>query len=497
MAQAVGTISSTAISTSTLQTYSVAKTITATANHVVQPFGKYTLTKTGTIYAANGVDNVTITLSSGFPSFSSYVGNSTYQAWASGCQKEQDQEKGANLVISYIGTACGIAPTLKVSFSPLPTSTDSCDLYWSHESYSWCGDAGFSYSGGTLTIVPPSATFDEDPTVVQHNNADCGAFVDNKCNISYSTNVSAGNALIVAGQLTTTTSGVTLTANDSQSNSYSTVVSQGPLCQAGTFYCYAYLFSATAGSSGALTLSVKASSVVGALNIDIEIVEVSGISLASPQTGVGTNTGTAVSTTSVSWTDSSIFAMASVSTPTSPSFTAGASFTAITSNRGSAQYSTSVVSPSTFPATLSPSTGWAESAAVFNGFTNAVYVLSVSQSSSGMILMPTINNAPTTVTAVLTLTATCCTTNTFTVIGVPWASQTFAGWSGATTWIQNTLNPTQTITYSSFTTSTLSSTLTAQFSGGGGGATTSSPDYTWLLLLPFAVLAIALIVRRR
>lgn len=509
MAQVVSSISqsSSTISTTTLQTYSVAKTVTATANHVVQPFGKYTLTKTGTIYAANGVDNVTITLSSGFPSFSGYTANSTLQEWVSGCQKEQDQEQGANLIISYIGTACGVAPTLKISFSPLPLSSDSCDIYWVHEYYSWCGDSGFSYSSGVLTIVPPSATFDEDPMIVQNNGFQgCNSW---PCTNNFGSAVTAGNVEVdFVGIETTSTATPTLTVTDtlSSTNLVQEVLSADiQQCSAGTYF-WSSMYALTLPSSGSTGIEISGPSA----NIGYTVQygwETSQVTLAGIVAGSGVGTGSSAATSSTSFTSTAPLALAGFlwnNCAGSTSFTAGASFAGtgmvVSPYIASQQSSTTLGSPTTFPATVgnSGTNKWSEAGIVLAGLTNSLFVLDVATTTQGMILMPTVNNAPTTILSSSTFTMTCCTTNTLTAIAAEWASYTFNGWSGATTWIQNTLDPTQTITYSSFAVSTLTSTLTASFSSAtGGGSAPSSPDYTWLLLLPFILLAIVIVLRRR
>lgn len=504
LGQGVSTQSS-SISTTTLQTYSTAKTVTAAANHVVQPFGKYTSTPSGTLYAANAFDNVTISLISGFPTFSSYQANSTEQLWASGCQKEQDIEKGATLVISYIGTSCGVAPTLKLSFSPLPVNSTSCSLSWTHESYSWCGDSGFSYSSGTLTVVPPSATFDEDPMIVQANGGTCSGAVSS-CTLGSGLTFTGGNTLIVgegANQSSQTSCGnfptmnapsVTAGLSFTQEGSTQTAFIAGSSFCTGSSIWVASITSTITSQ----TLTANLASSTSITSLDGIYVEASGVVTTGIVTSSGTGTGTAGALTSQTFSSPSVLVAMYQNTVTN-TYTAGSTFTAITpGGGGGGQYSTTAASPNTWPITIGSSTTWVGVGVALAGLDNALFVLQVQSTSSGMILMPTINNAATTITSLSTLTATCCTTNTWTVIGVPWGGNIFAAWSGATTWIQNTLDPTQTITYSSFAVSTLTSTLTASFSSAtGGGSAPSSPDYTWLLLLPFILLAIVIVLRRR
>jgi hypothetical protein len=71
------------------------------------------------------------------------------------------------------------------------------------------------------------------------------------------------------------------------------------------------------------------------------------------------------------------------------------------------------------------------------------------------------------------------------------------GWTGATTLVSDTINPNQIITIASFTTTTQSKTLTANFVNpvAAGGAPT--PNYLWLLVIPLFMVVVFAIARRR
>lgn len=273
----------------------------------------------------------------------------------------------------------------------------------------------------------------------------------------------------------------------SDSNTNTWTLAEGPQrhgdsLQAGT-YLWAGVWFAPITTGGSLTVSLTAGQSANLNRMTVSVSEVSQItSTFVGSTGGGNNTGSlATGSTSFPYPSPFAFACSIMNWASTPTMTAGASFSSFMNSNAGVNWfgesSTTVASPTTFPITAASytSNSFSMAGAVFAAFTNSVIVLSASATSSGMILMPTINNAPTTILSSSTFTMTCCTTNTLTVIAAPWGGNIFENWTGAATaYIQNTLNPTQTITYSSFTTSSLSSTLTAGFgppSGGSGGLT--------------------------
>jgi hypothetical protein len=108
--------------------------------------------------------------------------------------------------------------------------------------------------------------------------------------------------------------------------------------------------------------------------------------------------------------------------------------------------------------------------------------------------MPTI----TTISSSTVVTIAASATTTFYIIAQEFSAYIWDGWSGETTYIQDTINRAQTVVVSSWTNSTLSKTLSANFVTPVTVIPTVSSDYSWLLLLPLVLLAIVLsIVRRR
>lgn len=495
------------VQTSTaLQTVTTSQSFTFTASHVVQPFLKLKVTPTGTIYAANGVDNVTIIMASGFPSFSGYQANATIQLFSSGCQTVVNKQSGANLVISYEGTLCGIAPTLTLAFSPLPTSLTSCSISWKAEAYSWCGDSGISYGGGVVTIVPPSATYDIDPTVINTGGTTtCSS--TNTCSITFGSNPASGDIVTAQFgiQLLVASGAPTLSVSDSLCAAYTLGVKNNVAYAANILYeQYAYIYYCLLASSGADTVTFSSSS--GNWNVaQVNIAEIKGAVTTGIVTNSATGTSASPATGSTSFTDSAPVAIAFTSfgfggTTTlsagSASFTAFGTLSGGSGILGASEYSTTVTSPTTFPFSSSGGNtfSWVDLGAIFAG--------TVAQQLN---LVETVNAPPcgaieigaaTTISTVSTLTIT--STTSWTQSQVAFSGCINYGWSGATTFQQDTINPTQTeaiTALSSYTTSsTLSITLTADFSAPTS-TPPSSPSYLWLLILPF-IFVIVLIVKR-
>lgn len=454
-----------AVSSSTLQSLTTETTLHATASHVVQPYGVYHELASGALYAANGVDNVSITMTSGFPSFSSYEANTTLAEWASGCQTDTAKQSGADLVLDYSGASCGIAPILKLAFSPLPTynaTANNCTLFWVHESYSWCGDAGFSYSAGVLTIVAPSATFNIDPMIIQTNSGHCSSCTS--LSVTFSSHVTAGNSLYATvGIYYSTTPCPTVSVTDSyQTYSQIVDVAGGQACS--------YIFAISGGTSGADT--VKESTGATSVNeAELGIIEANGYFATSSntQTGECTSGCTGNLATGSLTFNSGNLELGSASSNAGGSFTPGSLFTSISDNAFCAggQYSTTVSSPTTFPATCSGDSNWANVGADFQALypETTLLTMTVNAPPGGAIVYSGTTYSTSTV---LTFTST----STWTVTAAAFASYIFDGWSGFA--CTDLVNPVQTCsitTISSYTTSsTVSSTLIASMSMNSSGA---------------------------
>lgn len=499
------------IQTSTaLQTVTTAQSFTFTASHVVQPFGKYKVTPTGTIYAANGVDNVTITMTSGFPSFSGYQANATIQQFSSGCQKVVNEQSGANLVISYEGSSCGIAPVLKLTFSPLPNSLTSCSISWKAEAYSWCGDSGISYSGGVVTIVTPSATYDIDPVLQSTGGSICSAAPS--CTVTMGGSVTSGNVLVIGviGYQTLNTLSVTSLSGTQTTGGYTQQAVAGPQvfgCVTG--FMFSWIYTATLTSSGSDTVTVNFGNSGASTNEGVYGYELSSVSgVIATASGAGT-TGAGASqittSTSPSYIANSILIATSIADLAACGTTvaAGSGFTRLQLSSGntftaSESQTASGAGTTNFPFGITMGvTNYAEVGLVFDTEIpqQLNFVETVNAPPCGAIEI----GAATTISTVSTLTIT--STTSWTQSQVAFSGCINYGWSGATTFQQDTINPTQTeaiTTISSYTTSsTISTTLTANFAVPSSGSSGSPPNYDWLILFPFIIIAIALAAKKR
>lgn len=488
-------VSSSSVSPNVLSTMTSSTVLHATASHVVQPYGVYHELASGALYAANAVDNVSITMTSGFPSFSYYEANTTLAEWASGCQTETAKQSGANLVLDYRGSACGIAPILKLTFSPAPSATDSCDLYWVDEVYSWCGDAGFSYSAGVLTIVAPSATFNIDPTILQKAGGSC-----NSCSsgtiASGITFTTVGNIIVITEQAqkaATCTSTILETPQDTAGDTFTLQVEQFH-SSAITGTCEdSAIYTATVSSLSSQTLTMKATASIQILTGTYY--EISGVTLSGIVTseGTGTCTGGAASfaLSSQTFNPSSVLigAYAVYGAPTD--FAAGSTFALISTGETAftSQYSTTASSPNTWPASSAAdcanTSPWTGTGIALNPLLAQTTLLTVTVNAppGGAIVYSGTTYSTSTV---LTFTST----STWTVTAAAFASYIFDGWSGFA--CSDLINPIQTCsitTISSYTTSsTISTTLTASFTSVGGGPSNGS------ILAAFVICAIILML---
>src|SRR5437899_2530251 len=180
---------------------------------------------------------------------------------------------------------------------------------------------------------------------------------------------------------TQTSLSVTMSSNCSSS---STWVMIGDAVQAGSTY-YSYIWYATAGSTGADTITASfSSSVTGS----VSIYEISRASTTSPSTSIGSSSGGSTSLAVTSFTPASnsfVIGNAETSSSTS-SFTAGSGYTlsgTCSSVYGCGEHQAGVSSATTVPFTLGVAATGVESAISFGANTYYSYIWYATAGSAG------------------------------------------------------------------------------------------------------------------
>ena len=243
-------------------------------------------------------------------------------------------------------------------------------------------------------------------------------------------------------------------------------------------YIYSYQYTSIATSTGSDTITVsETGTLITPFITAYDITGISATASASNYAIAAQGSGTPA-TASTSYLSTNILigcenSAYGISLGSNPVITAGSGFTLIQPGgytyQGSEYEITSGSGSTTFPFTTNSNTGYA--------LTGAVYTSNQSPNLLNLIVSPStpdggaiyIQNTLTTVTATTTITNNALTTITLTAQA--FATYIFFGWAGDTALLQNTIDPTQTITLS-VTLTTISNTLTALFSTGGGATTT-------------------------
>ena len=203
----------------------------------------------------------------------------------------------------------------------------------------------FSFVG--LTALPPAAHATGGAPVIYADGANtCSS--GSACSITLSNTV-YGDLLIVAVQTPTS---VVLT--DSLGSNFTLAVNE-----AGD----ALVYYATLASSGADNISIKGG---GTHTVALEAFEVQGLFTDFVVTsGTGTGSTTSLATSSTSYKGYAWFCVGSLDA--GYALTAGTSFTLMQSGAAgeAAEYSTTVASPTTFPATIGTASTWYDAGACF------------------------------------------------------------------------------------------------------------------------------------
>src|SRR5437870_985300 len=187
---------------------------------------------------------------------------------------------------------------------------------------------------------------------------------------------------------TQTSLSVTMSSNCSSS---STWVMIGDAVQAGSTY-YSYIWYATAGSTGADTITASFSSSVAG---SVSMYEIAGYTPLSPLTSTGSSATGSTSATVTSFTPSSnSFVVGNLETGASSTmYTTGSGYASVLtgaggcdpthSAQGCSEYQSGLGSATTVPFTLSASTPWVESAISFAPNTYYSYIWYATSGSSG------------------------------------------------------------------------------------------------------------------
>ena len=381
----------------TLSVSTKSQSFSLTASHIVQPFGKYTFDPNGSVFAANGLDNITIS-PQGMGAYSSYQYNSTYWVYSStvgGCTLSVSySQQGPSIEQTIKGTNClGASLDFKVTSSADSASyPDSCTLQFKGESYSWCGGeitgATVSRSGSEMSMSVVTSSFIVDPSVVQSNA--CAAGSSNTCNVAFGSNVTSGDSLVVVAEEWNIASAETSWPSrfmDTLSTSLTSALTYDAPTVSTTHTDGAILYGVF-GSSGADTVTFTASSTPG--EIGMQIYEVSGGTLVLGNTGTGNCASVCLvtlTTSSVSFTGSNLLIGGMVTDGGwSPGFQ-GSGFTAVYSSLPSgvaSQYSTSVSSPTTFPATDTSGRGWIDFGVAFTATSTVTITGKCTQEAAGV-----------------------------------------------------------------------------------------------------------------
>src|SRR2546422_4685317 len=187
---------------------------------------------------------------------------------------------------------------------------------------------------------------------------------------------------------TQTSLSVTMSSNCSSS---STWVMIGDAVQAGSTY-YSYIWYATAGSTGADTITASFSSSVAG---SVSMYEIAGYTPLSPLTSTGSSATGSTSASVTSFTPSSnSFVVGNLETGASSSmYTTGSGYASVLtgaggcdpthSAQGCSEYQSGLGSATTVPFTLGASTPWVESAVSFAPNTYYSYIWYATSGSSG------------------------------------------------------------------------------------------------------------------
>lgn len=201
-------------------------------------------------------------------------------------------------------------------------------------------------------------------TLIQQNNAGVGSSSNPvMVSVTLGSNIASGDVLVV-GLLNDAKCTVTSVTDTLVSFFTQAVEGNGK-----TFTLFVSIWTATLSSSGADTVTATfACVVVFSLPFDVFVYEVAGVTTSGLMTGTGSDTTASVSTSSVSFQPGAfLFGMVAHIGGT---VTAGAGFTLSPENSGlglsNGQWSDPVSSPTTFPATLSPSAPWVEAGVALN-----------------------------------------------------------------------------------------------------------------------------------
>jgi hypothetical protein len=222
---------------------------------------------------------------------------------------------------------------------------------------------------GSLTLVP-TAYAKIDPTVSQLGANYCGSATSCSVSVTYAT---AGNLVVVGIQYEVASSRVTYSISDSKSTSFTSFSpAVSPNAAANGNYYYASVSYGIIPSTGSVTITITVSTTS---ILSLEVVEISGANTATSSVTGSANSGTAISTSSLTLPSS---AVSVGSLATGYAITPGSGFTFYQVGAHPTigiQYSTTVTTSTTFPATQSTSYTWVElGVAFFEGVTQPINI---------------------------------------------------------------------------------------------------------------------------
>lgn len=279
---------------------------------IVQPSSQMLFLPNGTVFDANGNQNLTFNMGSSAASNpTSFIYNSTYVEYSyvlsHSCDVNASYTKiGFNVKQSFSGNCAHTGTYPFAFFSKLgtqPTALNStggttgtvCQIVFGSIYYTWCGDAmsgatiqyvlaGSSY---TVEFVITSQFWTIDPTLVQSSGSSstCNTAT---CSLTLGSAVTSGDLLLVAaGDYGCYALG---SISDNLSDSYTLVVS---------LFC-AYIWYTTLGASSGLTVTVQNPYSGSGSTVSMSIYEVSEISTSNLVTATGSWTSSQVTSESTS-----------------------------------------------------------------------------------------------------------------------------------------------------------------------------------------------------
>lgn len=231
---------------------------------------------------------------------------------------------------------------------------------------------------------------------------------------AYTSNVTAGNILVLVAMFTNTAA-VTCAGFSSITDTQSSTWFWGPgTCDSNkngdTRASGVVMIYAVAGSSAAESTTYTAAGIGFGGGLTINLYELSGVS-ALVQGICAVGGGTALATASVSFTAGDV-EIAGLSNSQGGAYTAGASYTlqtAGTFNYQNSEYSTSVSSPTTYPATAANAGSWSDCGADF-GNPSTTTTTTVTSTTTSTTTVTSTTTTTTTFTTTVTSTSTLTTT---------------------------------------------------------------------------------------